>query len=153
MSTISRKIRNLLARSTESNVGDGFQPPTSSKRLEIDGYDRAEWDAAWRKQSHRNLELPLKIGLKQFLGEDNTYFGRIVSATISEDPPEYSGDAFRNCEECPVCGETTFQTLRRAAHIHPQFENGFDGISFGVWVHSECFENSSDTGIQAPIPW
>ncbi|HZS07960.1 MAG TPA: hypothetical protein VFD58_24210 [Blastocatellia bacterium] len=111
--------------------------------------DRREWNRAWGNQSHRHLNTPLKIDLTN----DLSRAGSVISATISEDPPEFSDRAFRQSDECPVCGRTTVGMSRRAASVHPEFENGLRNISFGVWVHNDCFESCPDTGRPAPIPW
>jgi hypothetical protein len=110
--------------------------------------DRQEWDRAWSAQSHRFLNTPLKTMLSI-----DVPFGEVVSATISEDPPEFSHRISVRSEACPVCGQSTVNAARLAAHVHPKFENGNRSISFGVWVHVECYERCSDTGNPAPIPW
>jgi hypothetical protein len=120
-------------------AGQGYQDASE---------DRAEWDCAWSSQSHRRLDTPLKIDLTSDLR-----LGKIVSATISEDPPEFSDQGFRQCDECPICGQTTVGMLRRAASVHPEFETGISNLSLGVWVHNECFEQCPETGEPAPIPW
>ncbi|MEP7339992.1 MAG: DUF3303 family protein [Acidobacteriota bacterium] len=115
---------------------------------EQDFDDRQKWDRVWSSQSHRNLNMPLKVDLPNGLP-----FGSVVSATISEDPPEFSNIVYHRVEECPVCGQKTSEVARRAAYVHPKFENGVSSISFGVWVHEDCYERCAETGNPAPIPW
>jgi len=110
--------------------------------------DRQEWDRAWSKQTRRFLNTPLK---RELINAPN--WGAVVSATISQDPPEFSNLVPERSDECPVCGQITAGIERRAAHVHPEFENGVCNISFGVWVHAECLERCPDTGKPAPIPW
>lgn len=79
--------------------------------------------------------------------------GKAISATVSLDPPRFSDLPWQSFEECPICGKTTEGSSRLAASLHPVFENGLQGISFGCWVHETCFENRPDTGEPAPVPW
>lgn len=110
--------------------------------------DRVEWDRAWSSRPHRRLDTPLRIDVTSGL-----QLGRVVSVTISEDPPEFSDRVLRPFDECPVCGQTTVGKSRRASSVHPVFENGISNISIGAWVHIDCFESCPDTGEPAPIPW
>jgi len=124
-----------------------------SKRYELDGEDRAEWDATWSRQSYRKLELPLKVeGVRSF-NELQADFGRMVSATISEDPAEFSDLVMREIDSCPICGLETTPIDRLAACIHPEFQNGARNISLGIWVHKRCFQSCSVIEGPAPVPW
>lgn len=115
----------------------------------VDSFDnRSEWDRAWSNRPHRRLDTALKIDITQGLD-----FGKVVSATISEDPAEFSDQVLRQYAECPICGQTTVGMSRLAANLHPLFETGISNISTGVWVHDNCFESCPDTGEPSPIPW
>lgn len=101
---------------------------------------------------NRRLNGPPKIAVDRLSGS-LTHFGNVISATISLDPPQFSNMPLRSFDECPICGLSTEESLRRAANLHPVFENGIRNISFGCWVHEECFENCPDTGALAPVLW
>ena len=110
--------------------------------------NRAEWDQAWASMPHRRLLTPPKIDVVgSFSG-----CGRVVSVTISEDPPVFSNKACRVSEICPVCGATTVGTDRLPASLHSQFANGFS-YGLGIWVHRSCFGCCPDSREPTPIPW
>jgi hypothetical protein len=111
--------------------------------------DRISWNKAWASMPHRRLPAPTRIALEVSLVAS---FGEAVSASISQDPPQYSNSNWRKSEDCPVCDATTDATKRFAATLHPTFANGFT-CGVGVWVHESCFSNCPDAEEPAPIPW
>jgi hypothetical protein len=153
MSGYFHKIRKLFTLSTENDNDEVAESSKSDKRYELDGADRAEWDAAWSRQSHRKLELPLKVEGIRSINELQSGFGKMVSATISEDPAEFSGLVLREIDSCPICGRETMPIERVAACIHPEFQNGVRNFSIGVWVHNRCFQRLSVIEGPAPVPW
>jgi hypothetical protein len=98
---------------------------------------------------HRRLQDQPKIDVGDSI---RSRFGEPVTATISEDPSQYSDQNRRKNETCPVCGETTEGTKRKAATLHPRFKNSFS-YGLGVWVHEECFERCPDANEPTPVPW
>jgi hypothetical protein len=153
MSGHFQKIRELFTLSTEDNIDEEAESFLSNKRSELDGEDRVEWDAAWSRQSYRKLELPLKVERVRSINELESGCGKMVSATISEDPVEFSDLVIREIDSCPICGQETIPTERVAACIHPEFQNGLRNISIGVWVHKDCFQSCSVIEGPAPVPW
>jgi hypothetical protein len=143
MTTFVQKICDKILRLVAQR-----KPRPSDYPNKYDFDDRQKWDRAWSAQSHRFLNTPLNTKLTK-----DVPFGEVVSATISEDSPEFSHQVSVRSETYPVCGQPTVNAARLAAHVHPKFENGNSSISFGVWVHVECYERCSDTGNPAPIPW
>jgi hypothetical protein len=143
MTNLVQRVRSVIAQLLAHPLR-----ATSVPASERDFDERQEWDQAWSSQSHRLLSSRLRIDLINGLP-----FGTVVSATISADPPEFSNRVHQRYAECPVCGQTTEGVVRRAAHVHPEFENGVNSISFGVWVHDECYESCPETSRPAPIPW
>jgi hypothetical protein len=119
------------------------------KDYSLDGKDRAEWDRAWSAMPHRRLLNPPTIDVAGDLGSG---CGKVVSVTISEDPPQFSDKPWRESETCPVCGASTAGMRRLPATLHPTFANGFN-YGAGVWVHPSCFERCPDAGEPPPIPW
>lgn len=119
------------------------------KDYSLDGEDRAEWDHAWASMPHRRLPTPPAIDVRGRFGPG---CGEVVSVTISEDPPRFSTKAWRESENCPVCGATTAGVERLPATLYPTFESGLH-LGFGVWVHRSCFERCPATGQPTPIPW
>ena len=143
MSGYFQKIRKLFKLSTDQ----------SDRRYELDGEDRVEWEAIWSKQSYRKLELPLKVEGFHSINKLQSGCGKMVSATISEDPVEFSDQVIREIDSCPICGRETTPMERVAASIHPEFQNGVRNIAIGVWVHMDCFQGCSIIEGPAPIPW
>jgi len=143
MSGYFQKIRKLFKLSTDR----------SDKRYELDGEDRVEWEAIWSRQSHRKLDLPLKVEGFHSINKLQSSCGKIVTATISEEPVEFSDQVIRENESCPICGWETTPTERVAVSIHPEFQNGVRNIAIGVWVHKDCFQSCSIIEGPAPIPW
>lgn len=111
--------------------------------------DRTSWDRAWASMPHRRLPAPTRIDVEASLVAS---LGAAVSASISQDPPQYSDKNWRKSENCPVCAATTDGTKRLAATLHPVFANGFT-CGVGVWVHESCFSSCPDAEEPAPIPW
>ena len=151
-----------LARRVYASVErliDGFSDNNSDRNISssqnsiIEFDDRKEWDHAWGSQRHRRIDTPVTIDVKSNLSKDTLSFGRVVSATISEDPAEFSDQVLRENDECPICGQTTIGMKRCAASLHPEFENGISNISFGVWAHVKCLDSCPDIDGPAPIPW
>lgn len=153
MSGYFQRIRELFTSSTEDNIDGEHESFQSDKKYELDGEDRVEWDAAWSRQSHRKLELPLKVERVRSIDELQSGFGKMVSATISEDPVEFSDLVVREIDSCPICGLETMPMERVAACIHPEFQNGVRNISIGVWVHKDCFQGCTVIEGPAPLPW
>jgi hypothetical protein len=120
----------------------------NEKDYSLDGKDRHEWDLAWASMPHRRLLTPPTIDVTGHLPG----CGEVVSATISEDPPQFSKKAWRPSDTCPLCGAATMGTERLPATLHPGFANGLN-YGLGVWVHRSCFESCPDTGKPAPVPW
>jgi len=104
MSGHFQKIRELFTLSTEDNIDKEAESFLSNKRSELDGEDRVEWDAVWSRQSYRKLELPLKVERVRSIKELESGCGEMVSATISEDPVEFSDLVIREIDSCPICG-------------------------------------------------
>jgi hypothetical protein len=119
----------------------------------IDEDDREQWDHAWSIQRHYYIKTPLKTNVAEALSGGNLSFGRVLSATISEDPSAYSDRVLRDSDNCPLCGQSTNGMNRVAASLHPEFESGVRNISIGVWVHKECIETCPVIDGPAPIPW
>jgi|SRR5215475_4398796 len=153
MSGYFQRIHKLFISSAEDNIDDEHESLQSDKKYELDGEDRVEWDAAWSGQSYRMLELPLKIERVSSINELQSGFGKMVSATISEDPVEFIDLVVREIDSCPICGRETVPMERVAACIHPEFKNGVRNISIGVWVHKDCFQSCSVIEGPAPVPW
>ena len=153
MSGYFQKIRKLFTLSTEDNIDEEAESFQSNRRYELDGEDRVEWDAAWSRQSYRKLELPLKVEGVGPINELQSGSGKMVSATISEDPVEFSDLVIREIDRCPICGRETIPMERVAASIHPELQNGVRNISIGVWVHKDCFQSCSVIEGPAPVPW
>ena len=116
------------------------------KDYSLDGKDRPEWDQAWASMPHRRLPTKPKVALA------SSGCGEVVSATISEDPPQFSNKAWRQSEDCPVCGATTAGAQRLPASLHPTFADGLS-CGLGVWVHRSCFECCPNADEPTPIPW
>jgi hypothetical protein len=153
MSGYFQLIRKLFASSAEDNIDEAHESFQSDKKYELDGEDRVEWDAAWSRQSHRKLELPLKVERVRSIDVFQAGFGKMVSATISEDPVEFSDLVVRKIDSCPICGLGTMPMERVAACIHPEFQNGIRNITIGVWVHKGCFQRCPVIEGPAPVPW
>jgi hypothetical protein len=151
MSGYFQRIHKLFISSAEDNINDEHESLQSDKKF--DGEDRVEWDATWSRQSHRKLELPLKVERVRSINELQSGFGKMVSATISEDPVEFSDLVVREIDSCPICGRQTIPMDRVAACIRPEFQNGVRNISIGVWVHKGCFQSCSVIEGPAPVPW
>jgi hypothetical protein len=120
------------------------------KDYPLDGDDRAEWNRAWASMPHRRLLTLPRIDVAAALGLGCE---AVVSLTISEDPPQFSANSWRQSDICPVCGATTVGTQRAPATLNPMFANGISYLAFGVWVHRPCFESCPAAGEPAPIPW
>ena len=153
MSGYFQRVRKYFTSSTEDNIDEEHESFQSNKKYELDGADRAEWDAAWSRQSYRKLELPLKVERVRSIDELQSGFGKMVSATISEDPVGFSDLVVRETDSCPICGRETIPMERVAACINPEFQNGVQNISIGVWVHKGCFQSCSVIEGPLPVPW
>ena len=117
--------------------------------MENESDDRTTWNNAWASMPYRRLENLPKIDVAGLIG---LHLGELLSATISQDPPQYSDTNCRKLEGCPVCGATTEGTRRLPATLHPMFENNFT-CGLGVWVHLSCFESCPDAEEPTPVPW
>lgn len=115
--------------------------------------DRESWDKLWSSQRYFRINMPLKMNLSKTFGTGGMSLETILSATISEDPQVYSDQVFRSSDECPICGQSTSESNRVAASLHPEIENGIKNISFRVWVHNTCLEGCQILHEPAPIPW
>ena len=111
--------------------------PTLEASMLKQNDDRSSWNRAWASMPHRRLPAPTRIDLEVSLVAS---FGDAISASISQDPPQYSNSNWRKSENSPVCGATADATKRLAATLHPTFANGFT-CGVGVWVHESCFSN------------
>lgn len=119
------------------------------KDYSLGGKDRAEWERAWASMPHRRPLTPSMIHVPAACGAG---CGELASATISEDPPQFSAKMWRQSDLCPVCGMTTVGSQRLPGTLHPTFSNGYDFL-LGVWVHRACFESCPLVDEPAPIPW
>jgi hypothetical protein len=115
--------------------------------------DREKWDHAWSSQRHYHINMPIKIDVIEALSDNNLSLGKTISATISEDPSEFSHRVLRPFDECPLCGQGTEGMDRIAASLHPKCKNGIDNISIGGWAHKECINMCLVIDGSAPIPW
>src|SRR5215510_5885617 len=101
-------LLHIAFHSTRSSPSSSYLlTDRSDKRYELDGEDRVEWNAIWSRQSYRKLELPLKVEGFHSINNLQSGCGKMVSATISEDPVEFSDQVIREIDSCPICGRET----------------------------------------------
>ncbi len=153
MNRYIEKIRTLVARLHLSNDNPEAKNDFNLQNSKFDSDDRSKWDAAWSIQSHREIESPFRLREILSLSQFESEYGQVISAKISEDPAEFSAQCFRKTINCPICGLETIAVERIAASVHPEFQNGMNHISFGVWVHKSCFQACPVLYGPAPIPW
>lgn len=124
-----------------------------AEKATIEDKERGYWDRIWASQQHYSLTSLLHIDLGNAISIGSFSFGKVISATISEDPVEFSDQVLRHSDNCPICGKTTAEMVRIAASLHPEFENGICNISIGVWAHRKCLDLCKVIDGFAPIPW
>src|SRR5262245_57885747 len=111
-------------------------------------------ERAWLNKPHRRLLLLPKIDIVDWYHSD-PYGERVCvefqSATISEDPLECTDKKWRDSDQCPVCGATTFGTKRIPATLHYRTLDERDGDA-GVWVHTNCFATLPAADKPTPLP-
>lgn len=117
-------------------------------------YDPVMEERAWLAMPHRRLLLPPKIEIIDWYHSDpygERVFAELASATISEDPLKFSAKKWRESDQCPVCGATTFRAERLPATLHSRTSDERDWDD-GVWVHTRCFARLPDAGKLTPFP-
>jgi hypothetical protein len=136
-------------RRPDHNTESGSSKVSDDKDYSLDGKDREEWDRLWSARTQRLLPGECKLNLSDAAGGLRR---KLVSVTITDEPPEFAARLWRGSEVCPVCGESTAGCNRVAANLDVIFEGGVT-FGVGVWAHQVCFEKCPDTGIPSRIPW
>ncbi|MBL8208311.1 MAG: hypothetical protein JNM09_29035 [Blastocatellia bacterium] len=152
MNRFIQKFLNLFSKVYRKTVGSESQNDLLIPNFQVDD-DRHLWDSAWRNQPHRRIPSPLKLSQVLSLGQLEASYGQVILATISENPAEFSDQVWRETDNCPICGLETKIVDRVPASVHPEFQNGMNHFSFGVWMHQKCFETCSVIEGPAPVPW
>src|SRR5260370_38406879 len=106
--------------------------------------DRTEWDCIGGTRTKHHLAWGCKLDLGRY------GLGKEILATISEDPPQFADQIWRESDICPVCGESTKGQARVPALLDVTFEGNLK-IGIGVWAHSSCYATCPDTGEKAGI--
>ncbi|TWT73282.1 hypothetical protein CA85_17500 [Allorhodopirellula solitaria] len=119
-----------------------------------DEQERAEWDDAWSKMQHRNLESWNAAAIGQILTADWNQ-NEIVTITVTDNPAKFAPKVLRKSISCPSCGLDVGTGEGLPVSIYPtsRIAERELTIGFGAWMHNSCFAECTQSNEPTPIPW